>query len=168
MNDVSRPGGRRSRTAPRWPVLSRSLRRVAVVATYLGLAATVALLWGEASGTLPGWSIWPAAAGAVVAVAGLAGSAATATRATWWQAPLDERDRAVRDHAYRRAYWIVSILVLLALAYAMLAAERPGWWLPERQSDYWALFIVLAIVTGVLPTTIVAWIEPDEEPDPFA
>lgn len=168
MNNASRRDGQRPSPALRWPVLPQSQRRIAVVMTYAGLATTVALLWGRASGDLPGWSIWLAALGAIVAVAGFGGISATATRATWWRAPLDERDQAVRDHAYRRSYWVVTCLTLLALLYAMLAADRPGWWMPSRQEHYWSLFVVLALVAGSLPTAIVAWIEPDMTADSIA
>jgi hypothetical protein len=79
---------------------------------------------------------------------------------------LDERQRSIRDRAYRSAYTILTSLTMLALIYLSYAAsfEGLGLWLPPRQS-------VFAIVTGFillstsLPTAVIAWNEPDPEGD---
>ncbi len=87
----------------------------------------------------------------------------TATRATWWRVPLDERDTSVRDHAYRRSYWIAIIVVALGLVYAMLAADHSDWWLPQTADAYGAVLVGFLFLIGSLPTAVVAWSEPDVE-----
>lgn len=163
MTDRSRMGAGPSPVTPRWrwPALSLPWRRAAVIATYLGAAVTIALIWARASGELPGWTGWLAFMSALIAMAGFAGICTTATEITRQRVPFAERDSRISDYAYRRAYWIVAIVTLFALVYAMFAADRPSWWLPDSQQEYWSIFVALGFLSGSLPTAIVAWIEPD-------
>jgi hypothetical protein len=73
---------------------------------------------------------------------------------------LDERERALRDRAYRRAYTIAGTAVLLGLVYVQLAFDsddRIRYWLPagfdEASRLFWGAFLVLI----TLPAAILAW-----------
>ena len=82
---------------------------------------------------------------------------------------IDERQRTVRDSAYRLAYQIVTIGLLSVLLYAQLASGFQ-WWLPLPSeemlpSTIGMVFTLVLILTVTLPTSIVAWNEPDLEPD---
>lgn len=73
---------------------------------------------------------------------------------------LDERERALRDRAYRRAYSIAGAAVLLGLVYVQFAFDsddRIRFWLPasfdEASRLFWGAFLVLV----TLPAAILAW-----------
>jgi hypothetical protein len=79
---------------------------------------------------------------------------------------LDERQRLVRDRAYRGGYYIISALLLLLSVVVMYAAGNDDSWSVLRQL---APFLPwLAFIVGSLPTAIVAWSEPDLPEDPLA
>ena len=75
---------------------------------------------------------------------------------------LDERQQAVRDRAYRRAFRVVQ-LVLAAFLVAAWAGPRP-----VTLSGYrWPVVLTgLAWAALVLPTLVVAWTEPVDPDDP--
>ncbi len=82
---------------------------------------------------------------------------------------LDERERTVRDNAYRLAYHIVTGILLWTLLYAQLASQFQ-WWLPQPPERMLSPIIGLTLglvlaVTSTLPTSIIAWNEPDPEPE---
>jgi len=79
---------------------------------------------------------------------------------------LDERQRRVRDAAYRWAYAISSATVFLALLYWYIAADvadadKLKLWLPstfgERNAVFWGAWLLLT----TLPAAVLAWLEPD-------
>ena len=75
---------------------------------------------------------------------------------------LDERQRAVRDRAYRRAYRVVQV-VLATFLVAAWAGPRPVTFSGHR----WQVVLTgLAWAALVLPTVVVAWTEPVDPDDP--
>lgn len=77
-------------------------------------------------------------------------------------AELDERLLQVKNQAYRRAYLIVAPVTVLAWILSLAALQ----WQPNDEGKIMAIALVVAdgLVVGTLPTTIVAWQEPDPEP----
>ena len=72
---------------------------------------------------------------------------------------LDERQTTVRNDAYRHAYHIFTGAVSLPLMYIMAAASF-GWWLPPA-SNLGFMYGAIAWLMITLPTSVVAWTEPD-------
>ncbi len=77
---------------------------------------------------------------------------------------LDERQRAVWNHAYQRAYLLLATLVICFSIYAVLA------WLldlslPHGRLPLVALAAGLVLAACTLPGSIVAWNEPDPPED---
>ena len=79
---------------------------------------------------------------------------------------IDERQRTVRDHAYRSAYQIVATALACVLLYGYIASDY-GWWLPPAERAFQTLWLAAFMLTFTLPTAIIAWNEPDpaEEED---
>ena len=78
------------------------------------------------------------------------------------QGDLDERQRAVRDHAYRRAYRVLQVV----LAMFMVAAWSAGPRLANLSAYQWLVVLTgLGWATLVLPTVVVAWTEPVDSDD---
>ena len=75
---------------------------------------------------------------------------------------LDERLLQVKNQAYRRAYLILAPVAVIAWILSLYALQ----WQPNDQGRIMAIALVVAVglVAGTLPTTIVAWQEPDPEP----
>lgn len=73
---------------------------------------------------------------------------------------LDERQVQVRNRAYRLAYATVCSLVLLLLAYLLLAPAL-GWAIPPVDTLLINLFYTAVILLPVLPSAILAWTESD-------
>jgi len=69
---------------------------------------------------------------------------------------LDERQRQVRDRAFRRAYWLtLAIVAVIALAVQAAPITPHG--------DQWdAITLPTFLLVLLLPTMTVAWTEPDE------
>lgn len=145
--------------------MSRSQRRVAVTGCYLGYAA-LGTTWCLAAGRPDGLD-W-----AVVILAGVVSLAALF--AVWRGAGglilasahlLDERQRAVRDRAFRIAYLIVSVVFLAAaLLYSRLALRATAGG-PVAYHDLLPLGIGAVLITLTLPLAVVAWTEPDPPED---
>lgn len=76
---------------------------------------------------------------------------------------LDERQRVVRDRAYRSACHVVTGALMSTLLYGQLASQFQLW-LPPAGVFQIGLPLVFAL-TFTLPTAIVAWNEPDPEPE---
>jgi drug/metabolite transporter (DMT)-like permease len=73
---------------------------------------------------------------------------------------LDERDRAMRDHVWRRAYWAVGIALAALVLYATVTQDAPGFG-PRMVG----MLMVLAWVTVFAPTFVLAWVLPDDDPE---
>lgn len=78
---------------------------------------------------------------------------------------LDERQTMVRNRAYYWAYRIITFAILLP-AFYVVVARQTGVWLPDLTvTGISAIFVGLVWVVIMLPTSIIAWNEPDPEPD---
>jgi hypothetical protein len=142
-------------------------RRGLVVATYLGFTAFLAVLY-RGSTTEPRWQGWlgplalllfAATALAFVRVVTSPGFAADTV-----DRQLDERQRLVRDHAYRSAYYGLTLLFGALSLVVMYAAGDDAGWSAMREAAL--LLPWLTFVPGSLPSAIVAWTEPDPPEDP--
>jgi hypothetical protein len=84
---------------------------------------------------------------------------------------LDERQRAVRDHAYRAAYLVVGSTLLLVLGGGVVlftsGSSAPEWL--SHPGSHAATLLGLAMtciqIVCLLPTILIAWSERDEPPD---
>jgi len=141
----------------------RSTRRGLVVAWALCYVALLALGLAEAKGVI--WFIIIALA---LAVDGLL---FVATRRVTHRptSALDERERAVRNRAYRAAYLAVFYGMLLVVGGAMLlfyTGHAIGWGPLTHPASHPAVLTGFGIATlqfvSLLPTAIVAWAERDE------
>ena len=144
---------------------SRRMRRRAVVAMYGGwlLIAAAAILWSLISRR---WFL----------ALDLVFLAATLLQLIWFvwlgrtyvnaprlaDAELDERLLQVKNQAYRRAYLTLAPVVVVAWLLSLGALQ----WQPNDLGRILAavLVVAVALLMGTLPTTIVAWQEPDPEP----
>lgn len=76
-------------------------------------------------------------------------------------AALDERQRLVRDRAYRLAYRAFFGLSL-TLTLALLVAIAAGWhWLPGERGALITLLLGYCAAGVSLPAAIIAWTEPE-------
>lgn len=148
----------------------RSRRRRAVIALYVGYPAFVALLWlgsqlrhADAS-TLALATILPLVASVAAMLTGgyVLLSRTAINLPNILERMLDERQRLVRDGAYRVAFRIVSGVLLVAALYMFMALSA-GWPLPRSGEAGHAIFWAVFVVTTTLPTAIIAWTEPDRE-----
>ena len=79
----------------------------------------------------------------------------------------DERERSLRDHAHRVAYWVMSgilggIFGLMAGFIATQEAEQVLVLVKDfERLEIQVLFLAFAAIFLGLPTTIIAWLEPD-------
>jgi hypothetical protein len=133
---------------PRWMIL----------AMYAAYPAGIALL--EAAESVPAQAV-----GLVFVTASFL-LAARLWRSPWWRpgnAPdrmLDERELALRNRAYQRAYTLVCSVTLLTLIYLQLAFDaddRVRFWLPASYGEasrlFWGAFLLLV----TLPAALLAW-----------
>ncbi|ADI15604.1 hypothetical protein [Truepera radiovictrix] len=142
-------------TSPRttaYRALSRRQRRALVLASAAVLAAGVLVALAGVSGL----ALWALIGCYALGSAGLSWSVgfvdALPDRA------LDERQQAVRDRAHRAAYPAVSWYVLALLA--LLGGY------PAAFTGPWRMLVAAAgLAALMLPTWIVAWLEPDPTPD---
>ncbi len=143
---------------------TRFRRRLMVAVTYASYIA-LAAFGGLARGS-SGLTLWIGVLG--TAVAGLV------LCACWWAlarllreygfpgdsrlfTSRDERQAGVRQRAFVRAYWILTGLICAGVALGLPGAEyrKP------------ILFGLIFLCTS-LPSAIIAWTEPDDEPDTIA
>jgi hypothetical protein len=144
---------------------TRAGRRRVVAALYGALAATVVAM---AIPNVPRSSAWwlPFAMVLLASILVTIGSAVVLYRTGQRlgddeDAKLDERQRAVRDRAYLRAYRMVGTLLIVLVQY-MVIAPGFGWPLPERV--HWAILSwSVMLFTVTLPSAILAWTEPEVE-----
>ena len=148
---------------PRWNWARRRRARRALIAAYLlTLAALATVGWIDALQN--GWrghgSLWIAILAAVLVEQAVLDKA---TRGLF-RLPvqeLDERQRAVRDLGYRYGFRIVA-----GAATALLAA---GLYLPTdrlltdtNRLDWIAIAVAVVYLLWMVPTMVVAWLEPDD------
>lgn len=80
-------------------------------------------------------------------------------------ASLDERQLSLRNAAYLDAFRIAASIVLLGIVGLALGADTGYWPIPSTYTQwndvFWAAFILLFH----LPGAILAWREPDPEPE---
>jgi len=143
---------------------SRTLRRRSVLAAYGGLLGWVAWSWLNLRIDPATWikaGIFLAIAVHFVGLAVLASA-----RGGVWKlanepdARLDERQRAVRDRAYRRGYALLGAAVVLAATYLALALAF-GWPLPRSTGAVQMVLWTVIVVTITIPAAVLAWTEPD-------
>lgn len=79
---------------------------------------------------------------------------------------LDERQRLVRYLAHHRSYKILAFLTIISMSYLMLAIQiyPERLWLPKGNEFYYVNMAVLCLLIS-LPTAVIAWTEPDPEPE---
>jgi uncharacterized membrane protein len=158
MNDASRNLWKRLGTSG-W-LINRRRRRLWVVTTYAGwlvIAVVVRLL----DLTAPDWP-------RTFVILLLANSTALLLwmgQRTYESSPsfgypeFDERMVQVKNDAFRRAYQVLSLSVAAAVALTVAAVTaQPG---DQGIADVFVIWSGLALLTALLPTTIVAWREPD-------
>jgi hypothetical protein len=150
-----------------YKVGSRRLRRRLVVVTYGGwlLVAAIVELWSLSS-TSHGW--YAALPFLVIAnsifqlvwMVWLGRTYVNAPRLA--DAELDERLLQIKNLAYRRAYLVIAPVAVISWLLSLAALQ----WQPNDQGRVITLVLVagVALLMGTLPTTIVAWQEPDPEP----
>jgi hypothetical protein len=142
--------------------MPRSRRRALVVATYTGFAAFMVVMYRGYTAE-PRWPA-PLAIIAVILFVATAAAFIRLVTAPGYAADtvdrrLDERQRLVRDRAYRVAYYMLTLLfggLSLGILYAAASDDA---WSSVRVA---ALFLPwLTFLPGSLPTAVVAWTEPD-------
>lgn len=82
-------------------------------------------------------------------------------------ADLDERQIALRNRAHYDAYQILATVVCVVTVFPLAAAPYAGVSLPisMTQWHFHGLFFFFANLIVSLPASVVAWTEPDPEPD---
>lgn len=138
----------------------RPVRRVLVVASFLLLAAAVALVWRDASAEVEVGSHALYLAAGLLFVAGMTLLNVT-MRAHWPDRALDERLVAVRNAAYRSSYRIVAVVTGLALLAISVAWETPWVAFAFQPHHLPALLLAFAGIAGMMPTAVLAWRERD-------
>lgn len=136
--------------------VSRSERRVGVILNYVALALTLAVVyWGEATEWNTAMTIMLVLAVAVLALTLFRYHLATGL---WRMAhtkidKLDERQVQVTHDALRHSYAVFTILALIALLWKAL--------LPGEDPNLIMVFAVLLYVAHTLPSSMIAWSEPE-------
>ena len=148
--------------------LSQRQRRVLVLAQYAGLFSylTVSVFLDNA------WWLLLALVGIVATVLIHSQLLVRFTQkiANKQDAELDERQTAVRDNAHRTAYQILGSVIIVGLVLLQMLttgplSDRP--WTPKISIHS----VVAPVLTTILwmyvslPTAVIAWAEPDPEPD---
>jgi uncharacterized membrane protein len=166
MNDASKNLWLRLGTS-RW-LASRRQRRGWVVATYVG--------WLVIAGVVRLLDIRGAYAPRTIVILLLANSMAQLlwlgrrgyiSSPTFNDSAFDERIVQIKNHAFRRAYQVLSLSVVTAgVLTAAAVTAQPG---QQGFADAFVIWMALLLLVALLPTTIVAWREPDlVEPEPPA
>lgn len=144
---------------------SRRRRRQAVVAHYVAMSVFV-LVWSASDVYAMDWLLFYVALAAAIVGGFIFLAVKNSTQRIaeqWGDGTLDERQREVRDYAYRWAYRILGSLLLIGFVYLqfVLIMDLP---LPGKNRASMLFPIGIWLITS-LPTSIVAWTEPDPEPD---
>jgi hypothetical protein len=81
---------------------------------------------------------------------------------------LDEAERLMRDKVLSRAYGIFTLIMVIALVYADIAADlnrKYAWTLPLPQADVVFSTLAVILLAVLLPSALLAWRLPLAEPD---
>ncbi len=148
----------------------RETRRRAVLALYLGYPAFIAALWcgsyfnrGQQHLAATPFLLVVIAAMAAMLWGGYILLARTAINLpNISDRVLDERQRRVRDEAYRVSFRLMSGILFGAALYMLLALSF-GWPTPHSGDAVHVLFWAVFITTTTLPTAVIAWTT-DEPP----
>lgn len=154
-----------TRTALHRPVppSGRTIRRALVLATYLGYMVLVAMFWARSVRDLPNWFLLLILVPGFVTLLSFAGLyTSTYSMADQPDKRLDERQRMVRDRAYRFAYHALAAVFLVAALYAYIALDSGSLWFPRTSNQLNAFFWGAMLLATTLPTAVIAWTEPDD------
>jgi hypothetical protein len=78
---------------------------------------------------------------------------------TFGDSDFDERIVQIKNQAFRKAYQVFSMAALIAAPVTLgIATSQPG---EHGWADAFVIWCGLAMLATTLPTTIVAWREPD-------
>ena len=146
--------------------MPRRRRRALVVAIYVSFAAFMVAMYAGYTAA-PRWPTWLAVLAIVLFAATAAGFIRLVTApgyaADTVDRRLDERQRQIRDRAYRSAYYALTVLFGALTLGVMYAAAIEEIWAGAR--DAALLLPWLTFLPGSLPTAVVAWGEPDPPTD---
>lgn len=142
-------------------VTTRTRRRALVVGFYLTFPASVAATLAAKRGGPDGLDV----AGSILLLTAMLELVVllhlTHNSRTNPPSLLDERERAERDQAYRRAYHVLSWGLAAAMVYAW-AHMQWGWgWAPATPRDWLAAWYLCGFAVAALPASVVAWTAPD-------
>lgn len=146
--------------------LSRTKRRIAVVATYSVLTALLVtyVAWFSSSPDEPALMLWLTAGLLALATSFTVVDYAVGGFVNKREALLDERERAIRDHATAAAYRVLGTLIALATFYVMFAILNPHWLpIPRSLQESVPFAVALIWLVTSLPRAILAWTLPDPE-----
>jgi hypothetical protein len=153
------------RSKVRW---TRRTRHVMVVALVVVVASTIGILLPLTANVIAGgkvvavvYFLLTVQAALFVALTYSVGGLNVASQY------LDERERAVRDHAWALAYRILSVVVVFP-SFAVLLAMDLFHWTPAPNSSLHLTEYLLPFLwfVGTLPMAVMAWTLPDPEPEP--
>lgn len=142
--------------------LSQRTRRAIGVASLLGLPAMYvwsglwlktdvpSILWGPISFAL----ILVTVAGALVLYAFVRDRANRGAR-------LDERQRMLRDRAWVLCYEVLSVVVVLGVAFAAVVVLGLGRDITLDGTVVGAMALCVGVLIPLLPVAALAWVEPD-------
>ena len=148
--------------------LSQRQRRVLVLAEYAGLFfyLTVSVFMDDA------WWLWLALGGIVATVLIHSRLLVRFTQkiANKEDAELDERQTAVRDNAHHTAYQILGSAIIVGLVLLQMLTTGPldiRPWTPQLsiRSIVAPVFTTILWMYVSLPTAVIAWVQPDPDPD---
>ena len=142
---------------------SQTFRRTWVVGLYAYLLVVVPL--AVYSG-LPAWLSTLLVFGYVLAP--LPGKFYSARLNLWGTKPLDERQHALRNFAYRLSYQIILCFALIIAGfYWVMSMLVSGVLLELTEISSFIAFLTVMLFFAMLylPVSIVAWLEPDPLPD---
>ncbi len=142
------------------PLRSRQNRRILVVLSNFFLVVAIGLAFSSLG-------LWALVAFIISAILGIVLQFATRNLSNSVNLITDERERYLRDHAHRIAYWAFSGIVgaIVGFAFSYITRRNPDEAIlfvrdMMRLETQVILLAFFAIFLG-LPTTIIAWLEPD-------
>lgn len=153
-------------TRPAPSRLPRRARRLIITGVVLLAAAALVTV-----AVMPEGSLGGSLAKLVTAIGTVAGFTLVMTRSASWflgNAPdseLDERERAIRDRAYFKAYGVFAGLAIVCAFYMLDLGPDLGLWTPESHNQWWAIVWVFVMLGLGLPAGFVAWDLPDPVTD---
>lgn len=115
------------------------------------------LLISLPSGTFHDWALFLLA---VLLILNVALRHGTRRLAVADERTLDERQRAVRNQAYRLAYRVIAAAFGIPLWLAFFGGDSPKTWLTHAAANGGLVVFYLELLY-LLPTAIIAWMEPD-------